>query len=77
MNSIQPYSLKEYYPWLKKSEMNVPWKRAYLNQEFLKYEQARINKLSKWHKNFLKIDETVVLKEEASFYTIPLELTAT
>jgi len=67
------FSLKEYYLWRKNTETQFPWKRQYLNQEFLKCEQKRIKELVKWRSNFHKKQKGDEL-EEVSFYSVPVEL---
>ncbi len=67
------FSLREYYLWGSRTETPLPWKRQYLNVEFLNYEQKRIKDLVKWRNNFLKASEGQNL-DEVSFYTIPIEL---
>ncbi|MCK5043573.1 hypothetical protein KAR52_01045 [Candidatus Pacearchaeota archaeon] len=66
------FSLKDYYLWTS-AQTSVPWKRQHLNQEFLNYEQKRINDLVEWRTGFLKAVEGQSLKE-VYFYTIPVEL---
>lgn len=66
------FSLKEYYLWGQNTETSVPWKRQYLNQEFLHYEQKRIRDLVEWRTGFWKAEEGQFL-EEVYFYTIPIE----
>lgn len=73
MDNPPTFSLKEYYLWWKKTMTSVPWKRQYLNQEFLKYEQKRINDLILWRNHFYKAKENELLKE-VSFYAVPVEL---
>ncbi|MEA3343418.1 MAG: hypothetical protein U9Q92_04580 [archaeon] len=76
MTYTQLSPLKEYYLWRNKTETVLPWKRQYLNQEFLKIEEASINRLSEWRHKFLKTSEGKAL-EEAYFYTVPLEISTT
>jgi hypothetical protein len=76
MRYTQPLSLKEYYLWRKNAEATYPWKRLYLDHQFLEYEKKRITKVSEWHIRFLKTDANTVL-DETSFYTIPVELSTT
>lgn len=75
MSSSLNLTLKEYYLWRRKTETSVPWKRQYLNQEFLSYEQKRINDLVKWRIHFSKAKNNQNL-DEVSFYTIPIELSS-
>lgn len=69
------FSLREYYLWRDNSSTTLPWKRIYLNTEFLKYEQKRITELVKWREKFIRAKEGDKM-EEAYFYTIPLELSS-
>lgn len=71
----QPTSLKEYYLWKKEGETRYPWQRQYINWDFLKYERKRINDLSDWKTKFNKADNNSTLGN-ASFYTVPLELSS-
>ncbi len=75
MSSQLNITLKEYYLWRRKTETSLPWKRQYLNQEFLNYEQKRINDLVKWRVHFSKSENNQKL-DEVSFYTIPIELSS-
>ena len=70
--NIVDFSLKDYYLWASKSWTSVPWKRQYLNQEFLSYEQKRIKDLVEWRTDFFKADEGQSLNE-VYFYSIPIE----
>ncbi len=54
-------------------ETNYPWKRQYINFEFLTYEQKRIEEVSKWYKKFSKCNVNEPL-DEVSLYTVPVEL---
>ena len=73
MDSLQS-SLKGYYLWRHKTETLYPWNRQYLNWEFLKCEQKRINDLSEWRaSSFLKAEDGEDLRE-ISFYVVPLQL---
>ncbi len=76
MNNIGEISLDEYYLWRKKTETNYPWKRQYLNCEFLNYEQKRIEKTSQWYKDFKKVCINEKM-DSVSFYVVPLKLYAT
>jgi hypothetical protein len=76
MRYTRPFSLKEYYLWRRTAEAVYPWKRQFLNYDFLKYEKERIIKLSEWRNKFLNAEENTIL-EEASFYVIPIELSST
>jgi len=67
------FTLEEYYLWRNLTDTKVPWKRQYLNQEFLNYEKRRINEVFKWRAEFLKKSINQNLGE-SSFYVIPLEL---
>jgi hypothetical protein len=67
------FSLNEYYLWRKNTETSVPWKRQYLNQEFLKYEQKRIKDLVEWRTGFHKSRKGDGLKE-VSFYSVRVKL---
>lgn len=67
------FSLKEYYLWRDRTDIEVPWKRQYLNLEFLKYERKRINELVKWRTDFIRAKYEQSLNE-AYFYVIPIEL---
>jgi hypothetical protein len=77
MKNTQQFSLREYYLWGKSTYTNtpLPWKR-FLNREFLNYERVRIKRLSKFRRDFSKEYENKILKKEASFYTIPIELSS-
>jgi len=69
-------SSDKYYPWRNKwstEHIKYPWERKYLNEEFLIHEQIRIRELKEWYKEFKKSKETDEL-EEASFYTVPVDL---
>jgi len=66
-------NFEEYYLWSKNGGKIDPWKRQYLNEQFLEYEKKRINKLTKLQKEFRKVKSTTTL-DGASFYTVPLVL---
>ena len=76
MRYARPFSLKEYYLWRKTTETVYPWKRQYLNHQFLEYEKERILKLSEWRNKFKTAEQNTIL-EEASLYAIPIELSST
>ncbi len=75
MRYAQPFTSKEYYLWRKDVEAVNPWERQYLNHQFLEYEQKRILKLSEWQ-NKIKNAAVNTILEEASLYTIPIELSS-
>lgn len=73
MDNQSFFTLDEYYLWRNLTETKVPWKRQYINQEFLNYEKKRINEVFKWKKDFSKKEINQDLGE-VSVYVIPLEL---
>ncbi len=75
MRPSQLLSLHEYYLWKKKVETQYPWQRQYLNCEFLKHEEKRIQDCDKWHKKFIKTENGSNL-DYASFYSVPIEISS-
>ena len=75
MYPSSPFSVKEYYLWSKNTHNRFPWKRCFLNIEFLKYEKERMLKLNNWRLKFLKSKDNQEL-DEAYFYTIPINLSS-
>jgi len=75
MRKIESIPPSEYYLWRKKTETFYPWQRQYVNCEFLKYEQKRIEKFLEWYTKFRKADENKEV-DSASFYAVPLELSS-
>ena len=73
MKTNNSLSLNEYYLWKKKAEIQYPWKRQFLNLEFLKYEEKRVNDCANWHKKFIKSEKGSDL-DQISFYTVPIEI---
>lgn len=69
-------SLAEYYPWKRYTEVRYPWQREFLNTQFMKHEQQRVEKLLKWYEeNFIKSKNGENV-QSVSFYTIPVKLTS-
>lgn len=67
------FSLSEYYLWRKHSEAKYPWDRTFLNADFLKYEQKRLDEVKKWYTIFTKAPDGSYL-DEVVMYTIPVKL---
>lgn len=63
--------LNQIYLWKKRSDYNYPWQRQFLNLDFLKYEQKRINDVEKWFREFQRAPIGKRL-EEVYYYAIPL-----
>lgn len=63
---------KDYYLWSTALSPRLPWARKALNEDFLKYEKKRIDKLSKWRQEFLKKDSSNL--GPITFYICPLNL---
>lgn len=61
----------EYYPWFKDSSAALP-KDRYLNKDFLKSEQRRIESAREWDKRYRKADRGDILDEYVT-YVIPTD----
>jgi|SRR3989344_2115886 len=69
-------SKREYYQWyspINQHLLSPHDRRRFLNQDFLKSEQKRINKNFEWKLNYKKVPEGGTL-EEIEFYILPMKL---
>ncbi|MFH0808208.1 MAG: hypothetical protein V1888_01160 [archaeon] len=68
---------KEYYLWKSKEgnllRNNSPWKRKFLNIEFLNFEKKIINSLHSWRSLFIKAEKDKVINRECKGYSLPIE----
>lgn len=68
-------SLNKIYLWKKKSIYTYPWQRKFLNIDFLKYEQKRIEDVRVWYNLFQKAKLGEILSE-VYYYVLQTELSS-
>ena len=68
---MREFGREEYYPWYKNSSANLP-KDRYLNKDFLKFEQKRIEEAHQWHDEYLKAEPGDTL-DEYETYIVPID----